>query len=82
MLNKFKLFNDFPLIKDILTETLIDKKFLLIPNNVITTPQSVILYDMETMANVNDKILSTFFEKITSRFLSSVSYVTCYILSM
>lgn len=74
MLNKFKVFNDFPLIKDILIETLVDKKFLLIPNNVITTPPSVTLYEIDTMMSVNDKILNTFFEKVTPMFPYSVSY--------
>jgi hypothetical protein len=76
LLNKFKIFNDFPLIKDILIETLIDQKFLLIPHTIITSPPSVTLYEVESMMNVNDELLHTFFEKVTSKFSYTVSY-TC-----
>lgn len=74
MLNKVKIFDDFPFIKDILNKLLRNKVFTLIPNSVITFPLEGTLYDIVTMKNVNDIIFSTFIDKVTPNLSFDVSY--------
>lgn len=65
VLNKLKLFDEFPFIKEIVIEKILDIKCILIPESVITNPPTVTLYDLETKMNINDIIISKFFEKVT-----------------
>lgn len=74
ILNKLKLFDEFPFIKEIVIEKLMDTKCILIPESNITHPPTVTLYDLETKMNINDDIISSFFRKITPNITSKVSY--------
>jgi len=73
-LNKLKLFDEFPFIKEIVIEKLLKIKCILIPESVITHPLTVTLYDLETKMNINDDIISSFFQKVTPNITSGVSY--------
>lgn len=77
VLNKLKLFDEFPFIKEIVIEKLLDIKCILIPDSVITNPPTVTLYDLETRMNINDIIINTFYEKVTPTITLRVSY--CYL---
>ncbi|KAL4105205.1 hypothetical protein QTP88_020473 [Uroleucon formosanum] len=70
ILNKLKLFDEFPFIKEIVIEKLMDTKCILIPESNITHPPTVTLYDLETKMNINDDIISSFFRKITPNITS------------
>ncbi|XP_025191086.1 uncharacterized protein LOC112591464 isoform X2 [Melanaphis sacchari] len=65
ILNKLKLFDEFPFIKEIVIEKLLETKCILIPNSVITDPPTVTLYDLETRMNINDIIINSFYKKVT-----------------
>jgi len=74
ILNKLKLFDEFPFIKEFVIEKLLDIKCILIPESVITHPLTVTLYDLETKMNINDDIINSFFQKVTPNITSGVSY--------
>jgi len=74
VLNKIKLFDEFPFIKEIVIEKLLETKCILIPDSVITNPPTVTLYDLETMMNINDIITNSFYEKVTPKITCGVSY--------
>jgi len=76
ILNKLELFDDFPLIKEIVIEKILETKCILIPNSVITHPPIVTLYDLETKMNINDIIINSFFGKVTPKITCGVSF--CY----
>ncbi|XP_022176927.1 uncharacterized protein LOC111038222 [Myzus persicae] len=70
ILNKLKPFDEFPFIKEIVIEKLLETKCILIPNSVITNPPTVTLYYLETLMNINDVIFSSFYEKVTPKITS------------
>lgn len=74
ILNKLNLFDEFPFIKQIVIDKLLETQCILIPNSVITHPPMVTLYDLETNMNINDIIINHFFEKVTPKITSGVSY--------
>ncbi|KAL5237875.1 hypothetical protein ACI65C_005285 [Semiaphis heraclei] len=67
ILNKLKLFDEFPFIKEIVIEKLLETKCILVPNSVVTHPPTVLLYDLETKMNLNDIIVNSFFGKVTPK---------------
>ncbi|XP_060857516.1 uncharacterized protein LOC132935078 [Metopolophium dirhodum] len=70
ILNKLKLFDEFPFIKEFVIKKLLETKCILIPESVITHPLTVTLYDLETKMNINDDIISCFFQKVTPNITS------------
>jgi len=74
ILNKLKLFDEFPFIKEIVIEKLLETKCILISDSVLTHPPPVSLYDLETKMNINDIIINSLFQKLTPNITSGVSY--------
>jgi len=74
ILNKLKLFDEFPFIKEIVIEKLLETKCILVPNSVISHPPTVTLYDLETKMNLNDVIVNSFFGKVTPKITYGVSF--------
>ncbi|XP_050526624.1 uncharacterized protein LOC126897231 isoform X2 [Daktulosphaira vitifoliae] len=70
-LGKFKSISEFQIFKDLLVQTLVDKKFIVSPNNVTSTPSTINIFDAETLANIYDVVINKFIEICTPRLNSS-----------
>lgn len=73
-LQTFKLIDDFPFINEVLVGILLNKQFILLTNNIITSPPNVALYDIKTKININDMVKEAFYNKVTPTFYFLVSY--------
>lgn len=85
ILSNVKSIGGFPMINDILIEELLFKTCMLKPVDKEKDPLTVKLYDIDSMDNLNDIVLNTFFKKISPilNSLESVSInIFCIIFSV
>ncbi|XP_050438528.1 uncharacterized protein LOC126844399 [Adelges cooleyi] len=66
-LSKLKWIGDFQVFKDILIDDLVGKTFTISPDKTLSSPPTINLFDVDTMANMTEVLVNKFLEKCTPK---------------